>query len=249
MKFYTIGDIHGKNTWFDLVNDIDILEDNIKIIFIGDYVDSFDTSNGDMIVNLNEIISFKKEYPDKVVLLLGNHDIQYQLLHSNLINKIMCSGFRQKISESLFELFTNNKNIFQVAYQYDNYLWTHAGISDFAYKLFFQNKLPKNKLEWADELNRLYVIKDESLFHISRLRGGSSSVGSIFWADISETMRNPVTGLHQIVGHSHVSKVHTEVIESEQSEFNLGDPILKIDTSITFTDCLDTIKEMYILEI
>lgn len=238
LRFVTIGDIHGKDVWIDMISEsVDFVNEDVKVIFIGDYVDSFNETDSEIIDNLKRIIELKREFPSKVELLLGNHDIQYHLLHNDLHLNVRCTGFRNSIAEDLFQLFTHNKDIFKVAYQYKNYLWTHAGISNFAYRLFFQNKLPKNKLEWADELNRLYIIRDESLFHISRIRGGSSQVGSIFWADMSETMRNPVDNLHQIVGHSKIAKIYTEVIDEVP------------DTSITFTDCLDSTIKLYSIEI
>ena len=68
----SIGDTHGRGIA------LQIAKDNIhkvdKIVFIGDYVDSFDISPVIILHNLKEIIEFKKQYPDKVVLLLGNHD-------------------------------------------------------------------------------------------------------------------------------------------------------------------------------
>ena len=48
-----------------------------KVVFLGDYVDSFTISNIASYENLKDIIRLKKRDPNKVVLLLGNHDIQY----------------------------------------------------------------------------------------------------------------------------------------------------------------------------
>ena len=68
MRICAIGDIHGRNDWEKVdPNKYD------KIIFVGDYVDSFDIPTGEILKNLENIIAFKKEYYDKVILLLGNH--------------------------------------------------------------------------------------------------------------------------------------------------------------------------------
>ena len=72
MKTITIGDIHGRSDW----QEIDPANYD-KIIFVGDYVDSFTVSDIDIITNLLNIIQFKKDNMNKVVLLLGNHDLQY----------------------------------------------------------------------------------------------------------------------------------------------------------------------------
>ena len=72
MRYITIGDIHGRDDW-QAIN----IRNYDKIIFIGDYVDSFEKSDFAILENLKKIISLKKRHPDKVVLLLGNHDVQY----------------------------------------------------------------------------------------------------------------------------------------------------------------------------
>ena len=244
MKVITIGDLHGKSLWKEAVDYINIDRENVKYVFIGDYVDAFDESDQQIVENLKEIIAFKRAFPDKVELLWGNHDYQYLYLRDlDMQRKVRCSGFRESYAETLFQLFVHNKDIFKAAYQYKNYLWTHAGISDFSHRMYFQTKLPQNKLEWADELNRLFVIRDDSLFHIGRSRGGTSHMSSIFWADISDTMGNPVKGLHQVVGHTAIDKIHTEIpikAFSDDSEEN---------TSITYVDCLDKIIDFYELNL
>ena len=70
-----VGDLHTK---------IDILEKAIsyfdndstieKIIFLGDYVDDWNKPPEASYNLLTRLITFKKAYPDKVILLLGNHD-------------------------------------------------------------------------------------------------------------------------------------------------------------------------------
>ena len=68
MKTIVIGDIHGRTIWKQIVrhNTFD------KVVFEGDYFDSFDISVKDQLKNFNEIIKFKERFPDKVVLLIGN---------------------------------------------------------------------------------------------------------------------------------------------------------------------------------
>lgn len=74
MKVRVIGDIHGESWWKELANDIDKID---LCIFLGDYVDSYTVSNEDMINNLLDIIQFKKDNSDKVILLYGNHEWNY----------------------------------------------------------------------------------------------------------------------------------------------------------------------------
>ena len=69
------GDIHGRRFWKKPCENI---EDYDKVIFLGDYLDPYDFEGItviDAIKNFEEIIEFKKNNVDKVILLLGNHDM------------------------------------------------------------------------------------------------------------------------------------------------------------------------------
>ena len=69
-----IGDIHGRDTWKDIVKRH---PNAYKFVFVGDFFDSFKLSVEVMLNNFKEISDFKKENPDKVILLCGNHDFHY----------------------------------------------------------------------------------------------------------------------------------------------------------------------------
>jgi len=120
MKHIAIGDIHGRDSW-QRVN-TKLYE---KVIFLGDYVDSHTLSDFTILENFKKIISLKKRNPEKVILLLGNHDVHY--LH---YPRFECSGFRKTMQPELSALFRRNADLFQVAYQKDNYLFTHAGVTN-----------------------------------------------------------------------------------------------------------------------
>ena len=68
-----ISDVHGRQFWKDVIPRKDEFE---KIIFLGDYLDPYGfegISNLNALDNFKEILEFKKENIDKVVLLIGNH--------------------------------------------------------------------------------------------------------------------------------------------------------------------------------
>ncbi|MCM8827441.1 MAG: serine/threonine protein phosphatase, partial [Candidatus Omnitrophica bacterium] len=76
-KLIVIGDIHGD---IDAVRKIlaqeNIIErlrlnENIHVVFLGDYIDE----GKDNLGTLELIFSLKKDYPDKITLLVGNHDL------------------------------------------------------------------------------------------------------------------------------------------------------------------------------
>ena len=229
MTTCTIGDIHGKSTWKNIINP----NEYEKIIFIGDYVDSYDIPTQKILENLADIIAFKRAYKDKVVLLLGNHDLQY-FYNTNMDYR--CSGFKFEMQFLYNDLFKQNESFFQVAYQYKNYLWTHAGVSKkWLYK--YQADL-KSSFDLKDDLSNLaYVLNivnksswQPILHEVGRLRGGSpGNCGGITWADRNETLEGLPAGLHQVVGHTPLDKptTYTKLMGTEFT-----------DRSITYIDCL-----------
>lgn len=70
MKTLALGDIHGKTIWKDIIKK----ENPDKVIFLGDYVTTHEgISSEQQISNLEEILTYKEENSDKVILLRGNH--------------------------------------------------------------------------------------------------------------------------------------------------------------------------------
>lgn len=70
MKTLSCGDTHGLGV-ADIMSEI--IDQHDKIIFIGDYVDSFNIDDMSISANLFDIISLKEKYPEKIILLWGNH--------------------------------------------------------------------------------------------------------------------------------------------------------------------------------
>lgn len=217
MKIITIGDIHGRPFW----KNIDPTKYD-KVIFTGDFVDSHKYSNEEILENFMAIIDLKKDFPEKVVLILGNHDLQYMWDYRTF----GCSGFRSELYHDLHDLFNNNRDLFQVAFQIGNHIWTHAGISKGWYnfnKGFIEHYLEMFKpdenrsidgleivkeLNLADVLNIILWTKDNHLLHqVSDYRGGVYQYGGITWADRRETMNGYLPGYHQIVGHTPIDQI------------------------------------------
>ncbi len=198
MKIISISDIHGRPYWKEIdVNQYD------KVIFVGDYVDSYDRRDVEILTNLEAIIELKKEYPDKVVLLLGNHDIGYMFLNEGY----NCSGFRPAMQINLMPLFKLNKDLFQIAFQIGKHIWTHAGISkgwyDYNREDIERIASTFETKDLADTLNHMLHLKENRLLHqVGNYRGGSYQFGGITWADRKETKNDYLPGYFQIVGHT-----------------------------------------------
>lgn len=70
MKTLVIGDVHGRLCWPDIIEK----ESPDKVVFLGDYVSTHHLISSDQqLSNLEDILNYKEENPDKVVLLRGNH--------------------------------------------------------------------------------------------------------------------------------------------------------------------------------
>lgn len=202
MKIISIGDIHGRPYW----KEIDPTKYD-KIIFEGDYVDSQYYSGAEIIENLREIIQFKLQNYQKVILLIGNHDAQYIWDDPDF----RCTGFNAPIAMELHKIFTENY-VFQVAYQEGNHIWTHAGISTGWYKhnieVIKEIETKFNTKDLADTLNHMMMLKENKVLHqVGELRGGYLKYGGITWADKKETMNGYLPGYHQIVGHTSIRSI------------------------------------------
>jgi predicted phosphodiesterase len=251
MKNISIGDIHGSNKWklllFGTITPtLDEIDKTInqfdKIIFIGDYVDSFDKDNTAIIDNLLEIIDLKKKYKDKVVLLWGNHDVYYYTLNYKRDN---VSGIRPEIVHELNQIFRSNYNLFQFAYQYKNYIWTHAGIHKGWWIHYVLPKISGKKnsrfqshLEGgetiADILNLMWQFEDDALFMVSPRRiknGWGERVGSPLWADKTEIYKKPLQ-INQVLGHTKQECIKTYTRYNNQIHFidalNTDDKLLTL---------------------
>jgi hypothetical protein len=198
------GDLHGTKKWKTL---LDTSAD--KIIFLGDYVDSHSgISETQIIYNLYDLLELKKAYEDKVILLWGNHDVTYFLP-----DVFKCVGFHTSGYESVLQkLFKRNYELFQAAYQQENYLFTHAGL----HKRFWQNDLRGEGTDYARMLNYKFLLEPEIFYKASRYRLGDGDYGSIFWADKREFIdentdwpkpENWLSGLIQVVGHQPVERI------------------------------------------
>lgn len=76
-KVLVLGDTHGRPFWKEIIEK----ENPDKIIFLGDYVSTHEgISAKQQLSNLEEILTYKENNLNKVVLLRGNHKIQILIL-------------------------------------------------------------------------------------------------------------------------------------------------------------------------
>ena len=240
MKILCIPDIHCRKFWRKTVtNNIGKVD---KVIFLGDYLDpypkeikecpelmeckSWDDSFN--IVNmLNDIISLKKNEPNKFILLCGNHTCSYIWSKFNVATR---TDYRNW--EKYHKIFSENLNLFNLVWIENNVIFSHAGISkgwanDFLYNSMEYDEgaeLENNSIAFEaarvlkdtslEDFNKYYI---DAISHISRYRNGDYIYGSCEWADVREhfdlensTPNNIIPkgeeGIYQIFGHSQVKE-------------------------------------------
>ena len=231
-RIAVVPDVHGSDFWKEAKENIDSLD---KVIFLGDYLDAYLDIYVKVLIfpstylykkelearkvelnNFKEILEFKKAYPEKVTLLLGNHDTGYLL-------KLSCSRqARGKIYKTYKRLFEDNINLFKlteyVELENEKILFSHAGISEKWLKQIKQEQGLDSislKTSFLDgSFNKLILKYNEpgyreflsqALGLVGPARGGNiNDNGSIVWADKSEwkDQKNIFGDIKQIVGHS-----------------------------------------------
>ena len=114
MKTIFLGDTHGRATWKDIITK----ENPDRVVFIGDYFDSFDIGGAEQMHNFKEIIEFKEQAKDKeVIMLIGNHDYHYYPGGETY------SGYQHGAAPAIRQLLEDNKHHLQMCYQLDNILF------------------------------------------------------------------------------------------------------------------------------
>lgn len=215
-KLLILPDIHGRTFWKNPCKDISEYD---RIIFLGDYMDPYDfekISVEDALINFEEIIDFANKNIDKVILLLGNHDMPYYSQEYKNFSWYHCRHSK-KFHNDIAGLFTENKDLFQIAYQYDNILFTHAGVTPGWLKTVFTEDYKLTSLnDLVCSLNNLVNTPEglKYLYMISEDRGGRDKYASCIWADVSDTMWyqeimqnpnypvQPIMKVKQIYGHT-----------------------------------------------
>lgn len=244
MKTLVLGDQHGRSNWKLAVH----LENPDRVVFMGDYFDSFDISGVEQIQNFKDIIEYKEtaftnagkddQHKTKVVLLIGNHDHHY----FPEIGNTGTSGFQNKIAPSIMQVIDENRHHLQMAYQFDEFLFTHAGVSPvFMDQVFGQNGWNKETI--AEDLNELFKYKPKAFEFNGFDSYGDNTTQTPIWIRPRSLMSSNKThdkGLKkdyiQIVGHTEVKK-----LDLEGSQKNAGGRYY-------FIDCMGSSGEYLIIE-
>jgi predicted phosphodiesterase len=216
MKLIAIGDIHGRSDWKEIVknNDFD------KVVFIGDYFDTHENIfPKQQIKNFNEIIKCKEKNPDKVVLLLGNHDYHYLPSVTDQYGGFV-SYTKSKVSGLLNVLV--HAGMIRLCYVHENFLFSHAGVTKTWCKV---NHIDLKNIECS--INEYFLLKPEA-FRFTSGRDydiyGDEICQTPLWVRPRSLMNDKIAKYIQVVGHTEHEK-------------------LQMNGHMIIIDCLRTSKE------
>ena len=196
MRLIAVGDTHGRSFW-KLIANTDKWD---KFVFIGDYWDSFDISYIEQLHNFREICKFKEENPDKVVLLFGKHDFNYTPTAGIYGDRY--SGYQHgKAMEIGYEI-QKNKDLFQMAYRHNNYLFTHAGVTTtwYGYAIKFCDMDVTGNVD--EVINEVFKYRPH-LFCFNGIDGtGDDVTQSPIWVRPRSLVTDAYSNYTQVVGHT-----------------------------------------------
>ena len=233
MKILVIPDVHGRKFWREAIaNNIGSVN---KVIFLGDYLDPYQNEIDEnqelmecndfydcqgLLNMLNDIISLKKNDPDKLILLTGNHTDSYIWSKFHAASRTDYQNW-----EKYHKFFLQNLNLFNLVWIENDVIFSHAGLSEgWASRVWETLKTGSEcgsimlvaellKMTPLEGVNKEFI---DLIGHISHYRGGSMFYGSSEWADLREhiDMKTSITkiipkgedNIYQVFGHTQLKE-------------------------------------------
>jgi predicted MPP superfamily phosphohydrolase len=235
MKTIVLGDTHGRSNWKLAVHQ----DKPDRVIFIGDYFDSFEISGVEQIANFKEIIKYKEDNPQvEVVMLIGNHDHHY----FPEVGYTGTSGYQSGIAPSITQVIDENRHHLQMAYGFGDFLFTHAGVSPvFMDQVFGED-------DWSIEnvvvdLNEMFRYKPKAFDFNGFEPSGDNTTQTPIWIrprSLMSANKKHKKGLKkdyiQVVGHTTMKRLNLE----ESDKFTGG--------RYYFIDTMDTSGQYLVIQ-
>jgi hypothetical protein len=205
MRIVSCGDIHGRVIWRSIVDKELINVD--KFIFMGDYFDSREgISAEEQIKNFKEILELKRNNPDKVILLIGNHCYHYM----NQVNDNY-SGYQRGYAKSFNEVIETAlaDGLMQMCYTHAHFVFTHAGVT----RTWCTNSgidIDLRGIDLENAINDLF-IKNRIFFSFQMGNNLSQSGNDItqppIWVRPESLLSDMLDDIICVVGHTTVSRL------------------------------------------
>lgn len=221
MRIFVFGDLHGNSVWQDILSNNNTWD---KIVFLGDYFDSFTITREEQLKNFKALIRLKQSFPDDVILLIGNHDYHY----FPFIYEKGTSGYSGIFKSIVSPILQENLGKFVMCYKHNNYLFTHAGISP----EFIDNLVDIDKsLPYDELLNLLWKDRPMSFGFNGVNCYGDDTYQTPIWIRPTSLLKSNekdtrvIDNYAQIVGHTAVKRI------------DLNNP--NFGTKFILVDCLE----------
>jgi hypothetical protein len=207
-----IGDIHGRNFWKHYIN-----EDFTEFYFVGDYFDSYDQPFAGQYRNFQEICEKARE-DKRIKLCLGNHDYHYL---GQVIGQ-QYSGYQEEHFFEIYNTLEKNMDLLKIVYvTTDNYIISHAGVSE-----WFMKMIQKAGFDGLEGINEAFV-RNRNIFNFNGDDPfGDDITQSPIWIRPGSLERQPLAGYNQIVGHTPTEAIRTVTLQNK--------------ITITYIDTCDT---------
>lgn len=190
-RILVLGDTHGHNSWKAVVNH----EDFDKVIFLGDYLDSFTVKPDVIANNFCDLLNFKQSMGDKCKLLYGNHDHSYW-------NAERCSGYKFHAVSMYIPLLEDafKESLIDLIHIEGDIIFSHAGVSEYWLKKVAM-------LESVHDIN-FNTIVNLDILNWNMMTGydgyGNTISQSPIWIRPQSLLKSKVDGYRQIVGHTNM---------------------------------------------
>lgn len=238
MNVLFVGDVHNHLYIFKDVQRLDKEHNFDKIIFLGDYVDDWNTTNVESLQTLKTVIDLKLSNPDKYIFCIGNHELSYL--------QFPCSGHQYENEEEVNKVLEDNIDLFdfytEIKLGEDIFVCSHSGFTNnYICRILDVYGDWKTVMEQfnKDKLNSLPNFR-----YCSRYRGGNDYCSSCLWTDKNELIESAYFEKmlipNQIVGHSPVQKVSNEKLKDNCNLFF-------IDTHSTYRDGTEYGDKSYLM--
>ena len=210
MRTLVIGDIHGRSNWKLAIHQ----EQPDRVIFIGDYFDSFEIPGVTQLRNFEDIVEYQKTAGIEVVMLIGNHDYHYMQSVESY------SGYQPVFHHQFNEALRNNGDNMQIAYQFDDVVCSHAGLSS----VWLDNRFGEG--QWSvetmvEQVNELFKYKPLEFYFDGFDPYGNSKTQGPLWirpaALMSANKETIKKQIIQVVGHTQVKGILDSYAASQKS--------------------------------
>lgn len=211
-KKIVIGDIHGRDIWRKILKGYSGEE---IVVFMGDYFDTFEfITTAQQIKNFKGIVALKAKYPEKVKLLIGNHDYHYL---PGVNGKY--SGYQVAGAQDIQNALVDSLKFLQMCYVNEYKVFTHAGVT----KTWCRNNgiNPVGNIE--NQINKLFAENKKAFeFCVGAIDpSGDDPMQSPIWVRPGSLIEDYIPDATLIVGHTQVDRPRIKF------------PIVMVDTLAT----------------